>query len=233
MGGPAVLDAASSVGCFGGAAAGVLLGLAAMLFLPAGFLATDSGRNINGLPTSLTSFSGSGFGSADVEESAEVVPACCDFGGGRFSFRPGPPPSSAVVSSSSPSAGWPTTGSRLNAASELVLKKLNGTARAPPDADAVDFATAGGAVFFGAGRADLKLLKRPPPLPSVLALLAGGSSDPEDCGRLTTILPGLLRSISFWNGFFVVAGWLVAVAVGAAGAAGLASVSESESESEL
>ncbi|QBZ59327.1 hypothetical protein PoMZ_04288 [Pyricularia oryzae] len=188
----------------------MLLGLAAVFFLPAGFLATDSGRNINGLPTSFTSFSGSGFVSADVEESKEVVAACCDLGG-----------------------GWLATGSRLKAASELVLKKLNGTARAPPpdaDADAVDLATAGGAVFFGAGRADLKLLKSPPPLPSVLARLAGGSSDPEDCGRLTTILPGLLRSISFWNGFFVVAGWLVVVAVGAAGATGLSSVSESESE---
>ncbi|TLS30557.1 hypothetical protein PpBr36_03382 [Pyricularia pennisetigena] len=199
-GGPAVLDVANSVGCFGGAAAGVLLGLAAMLFLPAGFLATDSGRNISGLPIILTSFSGSGFGSADVEESAEVVPACCDLGGGRFSLSPPePPPSSTAVSSSSssPSADWTAAGSRLKAASELVLKKVNGTARAPPDADAVDLATAGGAVFFGAGRADLKLLKRPPPLPSVLARLAGGSSDAEDCGRLTTILPGLLRSISF------------------------------------
>ncbi len=86
------------------------------------------------------------------------------------------------------------------------------------------------AVFgLGGGREEPKLLKRPPPL-LTFARLAGGSSDgvvtstAAGVGRLTTILPGLALSTSFWNGFFEPAA-AVGREVGMA-----ASASDSESE---
>jgi len=99
-------------------------------------------------------------------------------------------------------------------------------------------------VFFGAGKNELKPENRPPP-PFVRARLSGGSSPVllvvslAGVGRLTTILPGLLRSTTFWNGFGFLEeacgfdlGGLEDLGRRAASETGPAAETEAESESE-
>lgn len=145
-----------------------------------GFLDTDNGLNIMGLPVSFTSEAG--FCSSGIEGCESR------FGAGRPIPRPELSPSSEG------------SVSRLNPGAALVLKLIPGGFDWLEDG--VDGAFA--AAFFGAGRNELKPENKP--LPPVFARFAGGpsgcvESSAEACGKLTTILPGFDRSTTFWNGF--------------------------------
>lgn len=168
----------------GSAAAGVgFAGAEGIGFFFFGFLETDKGLNIMGLPTNLTS--SAGFCSSGIDG-----PSCFL---GNDTLAPASPPSSLPKISSPPS--------RLNAAAELVFRFTPGLGLALPDA-----AGLGLLAFLGGGRKELNPEKRPPLASPVRARLAGGSSAVEVavCGRLTRILPGLERSTTFWKGFLEV-----------------------------
>lgn len=177
--------------------------LGATVFFFWGFLATESGLNMSGFPTSFTS-------------SSAFCPSGSDgpfFGAGRLSPEEKPDPD---VDSEAP---YPSSPSSLlvleKAGSAPVLKFTTGLGLLlvlSVDAD-IEAVLAAGAVFLGAGRKEPKLLKRLAPGPAVFARFAGGSSSAgfgsgpvPALPRLTMILPEPEpeRPMSFWNGFLVV-----------------------------
>lgn len=151
------------------------------------FLLTERGLNIIGLPTILTS--SAGFCPSGIVGSA------CFFGGGKLSPDEAP--------ACDPSEVWVSSPSREKAGAAPVFKLTPALALPwprPPDGLAFG--------FLGGGKNELKPEKRPPAPAPVRARFAGGSS--PCCvlvavGRLTTILPGLDRSTTFWKGFLDVA----------------------------